>query len=134
VGERAEGSKYDPAVFACGNFVSMLCSFGRRGQVRVYSVGDCPVCADSGVVLLLKVVDSDKMVLFCPLCGVAWREPPADRRLDDIETLQNLAPNGVALPTASEATATGFALTEVAFDDWFSLLEHAVRPLRLALP
>lgn len=97
----------------------------------IYSVGDCPVCADSGAVLLLKAVGSDRMVFLCPLCGVAWREPPVDRRLDEVETLQDLAPNGVALPTVSEATATGLALTEVAFDDWSALLEEAVQPLQL---
>ena len=101
---------------------------------RIFSVGDCPVCADSGAVLLLKAVGSERMVLFCPLCGVAWPEPPADRRLDKIETLQDLAPSGVMLPTSSEAMDTGFALTEVAFEDWFSLLEDAVKPLRLSLP
>jgi hypothetical protein len=101
---------------------------------RIYSVGDCPVCADSGAVLLLKVVGSERMVFFCPVCGVAWREPPADRRLDEIRTLQDLAPNGVELPTGPEAMGTGLALTEVDFEDWFSLLADAVKPLQLSPP
>lgn len=107
---------------------SLLASGVAAG--RIFSAGDCPVCADSGVVLLLKVVGSERMVLFCPLCGVAWRAPPAERRLEQVETLQDLAPGGVTLPTSSEAMATGFALTEVAFEDWFSLLEEAVNALR----
>lgn len=93
----------------------------------IYSTGDCPVCADSGAVLLLKAVGSEQMVLFCPLCGVAWREPPADRCLDEIEALPDLAPNGVVLPTGSEALSTGFALTEVAFDKWNSWLQRTVK-------
>jgi hypothetical protein len=101
---------------------------------RIYSVGDCPVCADSGAILLLKATGSKRMVLFCPLCGVAWREPPAKRQLDEIMTLQDLAPNGVTLPTSSEAMGAGLALTEVAFEHWFSLLEDAVKPLRLSPP
>jgi len=99
---------------------------------NIFSVGDCPVCADSGVVLLLKVVGSERIVFFCPLCGVAWRAPPAERRLEQVETLQDLAPGGVTLPTSSEALGTGFALAEVAFEDWFSLLEDAVKPLPLS--
>jgi RHS repeat-associated protein len=120
----------------CRSSSSMTSSLSARGVAarRIFSVGDCPVCADSGAVLLLKAAGSARMVLFCPLCGVAWPEPPTDRRLDEIKTLQDLAPSGVMLPTSSEAMDTGFALTEVAFEDWFSLLQDAVKPLRLSLP
>jgi hypothetical protein len=85
----------------------------------MYSMGDCPVCADSGAVLLLRVVGSEQIIFFCPLCGGAWRSPPVDRRLDEIMSLNDLAPNGVALPTELEATRTDLALTELAFDHWF---------------
>lgn len=107
---------------------------GAATKRSLYSAGDCPVCADSGAVLLLKTVGAEQMILFCPLCGVAWREPPADRRLDEINALEDLAPHGVILPTQPEAMSTGLALTEVAFDKWFSLLEDAVRPQQLELP
>lgn len=110
-----------------------MASSSRASEVatrRIYSVGDCPVCADSGAVLLLNAVGIDRIVFFCPVCGVAWREPPAERRLDEVLTLQDVAPNGVALPTSSEVTATGLETTELAFEDWFSLLSDAVRPLQ----
>ena len=89
----------------------------------IYSAGDCPVCADSGAVLLLRAVGSGRMFFFCPLCGVAWPEPPVDQRLDSIATLTALAPGGVALPTIEEALSSGFPVAEVSFDEWYPLLK-----------
>jgi hypothetical protein len=53
-----------------------------------------------------------------------------DHRIDAIDTLRDLAPNGVMLPTRSESMATGLTLTEVALDNWLSLLEDAVKGLQ----
>ena len=89
----------------------------------LYSIGDCPVCSDSGAMILLIDVGTKRSVFFCPLCGVAWSEPPPALQLDEISALENLAPNGVTLPTATEARATGLPLTEVAFDEWYPLLK-----------
>ena len=94
-----------------------------RDQQKIYSAGDCPVCADSGAVLLLKAHGSAAMLFFCPLCGVAWREAPFRRRLDTVSSLTDLAPSGAALPTVEEAVSTGLALTEVSFDVWYPLLK-----------
>lgn len=93
----------------------------------LYSVSDCPVCADSGAVLLLKAYGSGQTVFVCPLCGVAWREPPLDGRIDEIATLESLAPDGVTVPTSAEALSTGLTLTEVPFDRWFSFLKGELR-------
>jgi hypothetical protein len=103
----------------------------RDADGALYSVGECPVCADSGAVLLLKAADTGRLVFFCPLCGVAWGQPPADRQLDEINRLDAFAPSGVMLPTRAEALRTGLALTEVALRDWLPHLDSLVdRPVR----
>ena len=89
----------------------------------VYSVGDCPVCSDSGAVIVLRRVDTPRSVFLCPLCGVPWNEPPQPRQLDEIVSLDALAPNGVTLPTSEEARATGLAIVEQSFDQWYPLLK-----------
>jgi len=94
----------------------------------LYSACDCPVCFDSGAVLLLRASSSGRMIFFCPLCGVAWREPPLDRRIDEILSLEDLAPNGVTLPTASEALTTGLDLTTVPLKVWVRFLEDLLDP------
>jgi hypothetical protein len=88
---------------------------------KLYSAGECPVCADSGAVLLLREADSETIVFFCPLCGVAWKEPPLDRRVDEVASLETIAPNGVTLPSEAEAWGTGLRLTEVSVEDWLPL-------------
>lgn len=91
---------------------------------KIFSVGDCPVCFDSGAVVLLKAHVSGRLFLFCPLCGLAWQTPPTHRvdSIDSIDSMANFAPDGATLPTSEEARTTGFALTEVAFEDWYRLL------------
>jgi hypothetical protein len=88
----------------------------------VYSVGDCPVCSDSGAVIVLRRLDTPRSVFLCPLCGVAWNEPPP-RQLDEIVSLDTLAPNGVTLPTNEEVGATGLAIVGLSFDRWYPLLK-----------
>jgi len=94
----------------------------------MYSAGHCPVCADSGAVLLLKAHGSGRLFFFCPLCGVAWPEPPLDRRLDTVFDLLSFAPDGVVLPTYKEAVSTGVNLTDVSPEDWYSMLKGQLRP------
>jgi hypothetical protein len=90
----------------------------------IYSLGDCPVCADSGAVLLVKAIGSGQLLFYCPLCGVVWRQPPEGHiKDDDIVALRTLAPKGVSLPTSAEALASGLRLITVPFDDWFRFLE-----------
>lgn len=89
---------------------------------RIYSAGDCPVCADSGAMLLLKARGSGRMFFFCPLCGVAWPHPPRAAQLDSVFGLTNFAPSGVVLPTLEEGFSTDVGLTEVSFDVWHPFL------------
>ena len=88
----------------------------------IYSAGDCPVCFDSGAVIVLMRTDTHRSVFLCPLCGVAWNQPPPPTQLHSVASLKELAPNGVALPTAEEARATGLPLVELTYDEWQPLL------------
>jgi hypothetical protein len=99
-----------------------------KNQQKIYSAGECPVCADSGAVLLLKAHGSERMFFLCPLCGVSWPEPPSGQQLETVFNLTTFAPTGVLLPTADEALRTGFSLDEVSFDDWYPLLKDLLPP------
>lgn len=93
----------------------------RHGAI--YSAGDCPVCADSGALLLLKAIGTDQLLIFCPMCGIAWRKPPVPYHLDEILTVDTLAPEGVVLPTAEDIRRCSYAVLEVPWPDWLPLLK-----------
>src|SRR5678815_4377075 len=90
--------------------------------LRLYSAGDCPVCADSGAVLCLKTAQSGRLIFFCTGCGVAWWTPPPVRTLDEINSLKNLAPEGVRFPSDLEVLDSGFDLFLVEEIDELSLI------------
>lgn len=85
------------------------------------------MCSDSGAVLLLKAVCTNRLFFYCPLCGVAWRDAPKGNRLDEIEPLETFAPDGVSLPTLLEARATGVALVEMDLGEWGSMLGPIIK-------
>jgi len=89
----------------------------------LFSIGDCPVCADSGEVILLKAATFKRLLFYCPLCGVAWLNPPKEHRLNEVNALKDLAPDGVSLPTIFEALESGFDPFTVEFETWFPVLE-----------
>ena len=81
-------------------------------RAKLYSVGECPVCFDSGAVTVLKAMGVDAFLYYCPLCGLAWTQPPTGGRLDEINEIKALAPNGVALPGEQEVRSLNFPLTD----------------------
>lgn len=90
----------------------------------LYSAGECPVCADSGALLVLKALGTARLFLFCPLCGVAWREPPIPNHLEEILTPAALAPDGVELPSVDDVQRAAIkGVVEVSTNDWLSLLK-----------
>jgi hypothetical protein len=99
--------------------------------VKLFSVGDCPICPGSGDVLLLSSLSPPQSIIFyCPLCGVAWKTPPRGGRVDEISALEDVAPGIVKLPTSAEVLqagtalkATGAVLLEVPLDPWLRFLE-----------
>ena len=67
-------------------------------QQQLFEIGQCPVCFGSGAVIILEARKSRTLVFYCPSCGVAWPSPPG-RRIDTIFTLEEVAPQGVSLPS-----------------------------------
>ncbi len=95
----------------------------------LYSVGDCPVCADSGVVLVVRANTTGAFIFFCPACGVAWLRPPSGNQLDDVDSLSELAPTGISLPNRRELAELehGRVLREIPYDDWQADLNPHLR-------
>ena len=88
---------------------------------QLYSVGDCPVCEGSGMIVPLRRKGSDQILFFCPLCGTAWTKVPEAHRLDEINALAELAPDGVELLSSAEADslrASGLALEATDYEPW----------------
>jgi transcription elongation factor Elf1 len=91
----------------------------------IYHLGECPVCAGSGILICLVSHASGEVVLFCPLCETAWRRLPEPRQVDEINSLSDLAPRGVRLATAEEVVRAGLGRprTDEA-EEWFHFLEE----------
>ena len=47
--------------------------------------------------------------------------PPKDKRLDEVNALKDLAPQGVSLPTIDEALDSGLDTVTVDFEEWFTI-------------
>ncbi len=100
----------------------------NEGQTVLMSAGDCPVCADSGAVLLVLVHRDDRPIFVCPLCECSWDRPP--RGVDEIVGIADRAPGGVRFPTSREIRdlrEQHKGLTEVERSDWEGLLSEHVR-------
>lgn len=80
----------------------------------VFGIADCPVCADSGALIALKPRRPGAgLVFFCPLCGCAFREPTPPRTLDQILSVEQVAPEGVVLPSDDEVVSSGLDLVKL---------------------
>ena len=100
--------------------------------MTLFSLGDCPVCADSGAVLVVRSLDSGRLCFFCPLCGIAWADPPPLGVLDHVHSLDDLAPSGISLPTRTDlgSLARNPSLREERYETWRAELERVSgRPL-----
>jgi hypothetical protein len=96
----------------------------------LYSVGDCPVCSVSGAVLVLISISNEEPVFYCPTCENSWAKQPEPNRLDEVNSLQELAPEGVRLPSKEELGEFSLGpLTVIDYHDWASQL---VTPLNLS--
>jgi hypothetical protein len=94
-------------------------------EERLFSAGDCPVCGELGAVLFLRRLDvDDAYFYYCPVCGVGWTTPPRGMALDSINSLTDIAPNGVAIPSLFEARRFLGDLIEVPFEYWAEFLRY----------
>lgn len=94
---------------------------------KLFSAGDCPVCSDSGTLLCVWSLEGSRVILFCPLCEVAWKEPPDENRVDTVTSLGEIAPQGIRLPSVDEVERSGISpRLEVDKDEWGPLIEEHV--------
>ena len=67
-------------------------------------------------------------MFFCPLCGVAWRQPPPQYELNEVSSLEELAPAGIELPSKYDVDTAGFTqVRELPAEDWLPDLEPFLR-------
>lgn len=76
----------------------------------MYELGSCPVGCGTLVVLTDKV--AHRPIFHCPGCSCAWTEIPSV--LESIDTVRDLAPEGVTVATSDDVQA--FGLAEIAED------------------
>jgi hypothetical protein len=65
----------------------------------LFVIAECPASPGFGCVLVVKALSTGKLIYFAPCCGIAWKEPPFEGRLDEIHSLEDVEPSGVTLPT-----------------------------------
>ena len=93
---------------------------------ELITVGDCPVCSNSGAILVFRAIGRQSPVFFCPMCEVAWPKPPEPDSLDDIISLGDLAPEGITLPSDPEVAwlrRQRIPFESADWEDWDTLLE-----------
>jgi len=95
-------------------------------MTSIYSVGPCPVCAEFGAALVVRAFQSGTVFLLCPSCGAAWN-PPAPTDVRDFRTPDEIAPDGVTLPSRAEISASSIGsldVEEVSFERWWQPLSE----------
>ena len=89
----------------------------------MYSIGACPVCPGFGEVVVLTSKLDSTVVYYCPACGTAWKQAPAPDRLDEVSSLNDLAPGGVRLATKDEIDRLGLGVIATEPDSYSTLDE-----------
>ena len=95
-------------------------------KIKLFSAGDCPVCADFGAVVFVKARISSDLFFLCPTCGEAWSRPPSHFAWDNVDPPEKFAPSGIDLPTREEVERAGlgqFVVRELPHDEWGSIIE-----------
>ena len=68
----------------------------------LYTCGECPICAETGDLLVVKNPVSQALFVFCHNCGCAWSTPPPPHEVNQVEPRETYAPGGFVLPTEQE--------------------------------
>src|SRR5262245_31823105 len=77
---------------------------------RMYSAGDCSVCASAGAAIFMRRL-ADRTVFFsCPECGCAWTDPPSPFQVTSIDRPTSLAPESFCVATRADIEAAGLSL------------------------
>ena len=76
-----------------------------------YIVGECPICFEAGDLLALLDRSDKGLLFYCPACGSTWDKLPDG--VDEINSLEELAPDGVVCPSREELQSHGVLQFEV---------------------
>jgi hypothetical protein len=97
-------------------------------EATLFSLGDCPICGDTGDVLVLRSKADLSLVFVCTLCCLAWRHPPSPNPWDfdgEYLTLKDVAPRGIEFPLFSHIQAVGFAVERIVpMDHWVDAVKR----------
>jgi hypothetical protein len=88
----------------------------------IFSIGNCPVCGDFSRVIFARDRRTRRLFVFCGACGVAWLNPADAARLDSVLSCNDVAPDGIELPTKSDIVEAGldqFTDTEYGDEEWW---------------
>ena len=88
--------------------------------MKAYSIGDCPVCFDTGAIVVLVSAADQSVLFYCPMCETAWTEPPMNG-LHAIASLSEIVPQGAALATREQALACGYPIETIDSEEWDEL-------------
>jgi len=92
--------------------------------MELFGVGMCPV--DGDVLACLKSRKTGDVVLFCPICGLSFREPPAKWELNENIRLDELAPTGVMVASREEVEAAGLTPIVELNETWKGWIEEVL--------
>lgn len=91
----------------------------------IYGTGDCPIDGDRLASLVSR--DTGRLVFFCPLCGVAFRDVPEPGDTDGmVLRLDELAPEGVILATREQVDAAGIVDVDEMVGYWEKWLDEVL--------
>jgi hypothetical protein len=90
----------------------------------LYGTGMCPV--DGDVLACLRSRATGKIVFFCPICGLSFREPPPEWEVSEDIRLNDLAPTGVGLPSREEVDAAHLASIKALDATWMKWIEDVL--------
>ncbi|HEY3801578.1 MAG TPA: hypothetical protein VGL61_03190 [Kofleriaceae bacterium] len=79
-----------------------------------------------GVKLCLLSIATSRFIYFCPFCGCAWHSPRGTARDDEIRSIEEVAPEGIELPTRERVATCGHRVVPTDFDEWIRWLVDAV--------
>ena len=98
-------------------------------EATVFTAGECPICPGFGIRMFVRPFLSQKVFVFCPACASCW-EPPEPSDIHDLRSLEEMAPEGLTLPSRIEieqASFGGFIVDAVPYSEWGHALEEYVR-------
>jgi hypothetical protein len=75
--------------------------------MTLYSLGECPYCAQAGEVVIVGDMESHYLFFMCPSCGCGWPVPPREEPPMRYDRPNMYARLGIYVPTREEISSKG---------------------------